>query len=94
MIVAIFQECVWETWSGAAFTTTRVVGSFWIRSHALVCTPNENVPVTRNAKRGETIEHVCERGFLDVTCNMTGTWDANDIGSRDCRGAFLHMGNG
>ena len=59
-----------------------------------VCTPNENVPVTRNAKRGETIEHVCERGFLDVTCNMTGTWDANDIGNRDCRGAFIHFRNG
>lgn len=39
----------------------------------------------QNAKRGETIVHACDRGFLDVTCNMTGTWDVNDIVDRDCR---------
>ena len=48
----------------------------------------------QNAKRGETIVHACDRGFLDVTCNMTGTWDANDIGNRDCRRTFIRMGNG
>ena len=56
-----------------------------ICSQFLVCTPSELVPVTQNAKRGETIVHACDRGFLDVTCNMTGTWDVNDIVDRDCR---------
>lgn len=38
----------------------------------------------QNVKRGETIHHMCDRGYIEVTCNMTGTWDMNDIIAYDC----------
>ena len=38
----------------------------------------------QNVKRGETIHHMCDRGYIEVTCNMTGTWDMNDIIANDC----------
>ena len=49
-----------------------------------MCTPSDLVPVTQNAKRGETIKHMCDRGFLEVTCNTTGTWDMSGIEDNGC----------
>ena len=27
---------------------------------------------------------MCDRGYIEVTCNMTVTWDMNDIIAYDC----------
>ena len=35
-------------------------------------------------QRGETIQHQCDRGYLEVTCNMTGTWDLSGIEDNGC----------
>lgn len=59
--------------------------------HCLVCTPSELVPVTHNVKRGETIQHQCQRGFLEVTCNMTGTWDLSGIEDNNCSEIWLYQ---
>ena len=48
------------------------------------CVPNEDIPVLHNVNRGETIEHKCDRGYIEVTCNMTGTWNDKDIIPHDC----------
>lgn len=61
-----------------------MVLSYLSFSYLLECTPNVDVPVTHNAKRGETIQHQCQRGFLEVTCNMTGTWDVDGIEDDGC----------
>ena len=49
-----------------------------------MCTPSDVVPVTHNVKRGESIQHKCDRGYLEVTCNMTGTWDLSGIEDNGC----------
>ena len=61
-----------------------VVSNLKSIDHPLVCTPSELVPVTHNVKRGESIQHMCDRGYLEVSCNMTGTWDMSGIEDNGC----------
>lgn len=34
---------------------------------------------------------MCDRGYIEVTCNMTGTWDMNDIIAYDCCFSCFHI---
>ena len=83
-IPVLFLGDAWAIWSGDGSRTTTAVCCRRRFSCPIECVPNDEVPVLHNVKRGETLIHRCDRGSIEVTCNMTGTWSMGDIIADDC----------